>query len=85
MGLLLGLTQAAPGDFPTTVLNTEEFNNFVIDEKPYDGPFWTKWSNPYGCDAEDYNPFAPTKAEGSFKFCRAKTGTIIPEAIQEII
>ena len=34
---LLGLAQAAPGDFPTTVLNTEEFNKWVIDEKPYEG------------------------------------------------
>ena len=35
--LLLGIANGAPGDFPTQILNTEEFNNFVIDEKPYEG------------------------------------------------
>ena len=70
------------GSIPSSPLSTENYLENTLDGKPYDGAFWTKWSEPFGCEAADKNPFGPDKESGSKKFCRHRTGSTVPEAIQ---
>ena len=46
------------------------------------GPFWSEWSEPYGCSESDTNPFGPDKVEGTKNFCRFRDTDIIPDAVQ---
>ena len=84
--LFFGVIEGGP--IPSDTLSATDFDgNFVTGQvigpnEQYAGPFWTGWSNNYGCPAENINPIASNGAEGNRKFCRYRTKDINLDAIK---
>jgi len=84
-GTLLSTVLVNGGSIPDVPLTSEEFNTDLLlsgTQEAYIGPFWTEWSDPYGCGLFKVNPFGASLAEGDAHFCRVRRRDYTPDSVQ---